>query len=128
MGENTLALIKHLTAPGSAIPGLKAGFEHKRMHMVYFGLMSHFFMYKFSTAKVIYGALLAGSLAVTRPMWHGQARGALAALGGLFGSLLMPNIVALVMQQVLGKGMSWFAGGHFAAMGLYGPATLLGEC
>ncbi|KAJ7304555.1 hypothetical protein DFH08DRAFT_903357 [Mycena albidolilacea] len=125
MGENTLALIRHLTAPGSAIPKL-ANFERKRMRMVYFGLMSHFFMYRFSTAKVIYGALLAGALVLSRSAWHGQRRGVLAVFGGLLGSLLAPNIVALIMHRVLGKGMSWFAGGHFAAIGLYSPATLLG--
>ncbi|KAJ7083760.1 hypothetical protein C8R44DRAFT_53144 [Mycena epipterygia] len=126
MGENTLALIRHLTAPGSPIPKLKAGFEHKRMHMVYFGLLSHFFMYRFSTAKVIYGALLAASLALTRPVWRAQGRGVLAVGGGILGCLLAPNVVALGMRHGLGKGMSWFAGGHFAAIRLYGPATLLG--
>ncbi|KAF7370093.1 Peptide hydrolase [Mycena sanguinolenta] len=125
MGENTLALIKHLTAEGSAIPKL-AQSEHKPMRVVFFGLMSHFFMYRFSTAKVLYGALLAGSLLLTRPVWQGQRRGVLAVMGGLLGSLLTPNIVALLMDRVLGKGMSWFAGGHFAALGLYAPATLLG--
>ncbi|KAJ6577643.1 hypothetical protein B0H19DRAFT_1120767 [Mycena capillaripes] len=126
MGENTLALIRHLTSSSSPLPKLKAGFEHKRMHLVYFGLLSHFFIYRFSTAKVAYGALLASSLALTRPVWKGQGRGVLAVMGGLFGSLLMPNIVAVVMHRVLGKGMSWFAGAHFSAIGLYAPATLLG--
>jgi hypothetical protein len=126
MGENTLALIRHLTAPGSAIPKL-ANFERKRMRMVYFGLMSHFFMYTFSTAKAIYGALLAAALVLSRSAWNGQRRGVLAVFGGLLGSLLAPNIVALIMHRVLGKGMSWFAGGHFAAIGLYTPATLLGS-
>ncbi|KAJ7202713.1 hypothetical protein B0H12DRAFT_1206341 [Mycena haematopus] len=126
MGENTLALIRHLTAPGSAIPKL-AHFEHKRMRVVYFGLMSHFFMYRFSTAKAVYGTLLAGSLVLTRSVWKGQRRGVLAVMIGLLGRLLTPNIVALVMHRVLGKGMSWFAGGHFAAIGLYAPATLLGQ-
>ncbi|KAJ7197735.1 hypothetical protein GGX14DRAFT_470744 [Mycena pura] len=126
MGENVLALIRHLTAPGSAIPTLKAGFEHKRMHLVFFGYLSHFFMYSFSTAKIMYGALLAGSLALTRPVWHGQRRGMVAVLAGLVGSVLAPNGLALVMHYVLGKGMSWFAGGHFAAIALYGPVALLG--
>ncbi|KAF7356117.1 Peptide hydrolase [Mycena venus] len=128
MGENTLALIRHLTAPGSPIPTLVANSSHKHKHMrvVYFGLMSHFFMYRFSTAKVIYGALLLGSLVLTRSAWRGQRRGVVAVMSGLLGSLLTPNIVALVMHRVLGKGMSWFAGGHFAAIALYAPATLLG--
>ncbi|KAJ7097218.1 hypothetical protein B0H15DRAFT_825213 [Mycena belliarum] len=124
MGENTLALIRHLTAAGSALPTLKAGFAHKRMHMVYFGLMGRFFIYRFSTAKVLYGALFAGALALARG--HAVGAGVRAVGTGILGSMLVPNLVALVMQRGLGKGMSWFAGGHFAAIGLYAPATLLG--
>ncbi|KAJ7031858.1 hypothetical protein C8F04DRAFT_1109292 [Mycena alexandri] len=127
MGENTLALIRHLTAPDSALPKLKAGFEeHKRMHLVFFGLLSHFFMYRFSTAKVIYASLLAGSLVLTRPVLPRLRGGVVAVISGLLGSLLAPNIVAFIMHRVLGRGMSWFAGGHFAAIGLYAPTTLLG--
>ncbi|KAJ7736555.1 hypothetical protein DFH07DRAFT_905762 [Mycena maculata] len=126
MGENTLALIKHLTAPGSAIPTLSSNTNAARMHMVYFGLLSHFFMYRFATAKALYGAMLAGALVLTRAQWTGQARGVLAVLGGIGGALMVPNIVALVTVHGLGRGMSWFAGGHFAAIGLYGPAALLG--
>ncbi|KAJ7698147.1 hypothetical protein B0H17DRAFT_1261330 [Mycena rosella] len=130
MGENTLALIRHLTAPGSALPQLindGPGHKKKKMQMVYFGLMSHFFMYRFATAKVLYGALLASALALTRPVWGEQARGMLAVGVGIVGSMGAPNVVALVMHRVLGKGMSWFAGGHFAAIRLYGPVTLLDE-
>ncbi|KAJ7768520.1 hypothetical protein B0H16DRAFT_1520063 [Mycena metata] len=127
MGENALALIRHLTAPDSALPELKAGFgEHKRMHLVFFGLLSHFFIYRFSTAKVIYASLLAGSLMLTRPVLPRLRGGVVAVIGGLLGSLLAPNIVAFCMHRVLGRGMSWFAGGHFAAIGLYAPVTLLG--
>ncbi|KAJ7166799.1 hypothetical protein C8R46DRAFT_1095357 [Mycena filopes] len=126
MGENTLALIRHLTAPESALPKLKAGYDHKGMHLVFFGLMSHFFMYRFSTAKVIYASLLAGSLVLTRPVFPRLRGGVIAVMGGLLGSLIAPNIVAVIMQQVLGRGMSWFAGGHLAAIGLYAPVSLLG--
>ncbi|KAK7024849.1 peptide hydrolase [Favolaschia claudopus] len=125
MGENTLALIKYLTAPGSPIPKL-ANFERKKPHLVFYSLLSHFLMYRFSTAKLIYGALFLSALRLTRSVWSGQPRGILAVVTGLLGSILSANAVALIMQHGLGKGMSWFAGGHFAAIGLYAPATLLG--
>ncbi|KAJ6614116.1 hypothetical protein B0H10DRAFT_2046102 [Mycena sp. CBHHK59/15] len=127
MGENTLALIKYITALGSPLPTLqKTGFQNKRMQTVYFGLFGYFFMYSFTRAKVMYGSLFVSTLVLTRPVWRGQGRGVLAVMSGLVGGILMPNVVAFVMQQVLGKGMSWFAGGTFAALGLYGPAALLG--
>ncbi|KAJ7625774.1 hypothetical protein FB45DRAFT_922289 [Roridomyces roridus] len=127
-GENVLALIKHLAAPGSAIPSLqKIDKQHKKMGLVYFGLMYHFFMYRVSTAKVLYGALFAGAVLVARgDGGKGLRNGAIAALGGLGGAVVLSNVLALVMREVLGKGMSWFAGEHFGAMGLYVPATLLG--
>jgi len=46
-----------------------------------------------------------------------------SALGALIGA----NVVAFVMQQVLGRGMSWFKG-EFEPLILYGPAALCGTC
>ncbi|KAF7323535.1 Peptide hydrolase [Mycena kentingensis (nom. inval.)] len=128
MGENTLALIEHLTAPGSPLPSLYDVGSSKHngvgMHLVYFGFLSWFFMYRFSTAKVLYGALLAAVVFWTRDdLRKHKLRAVLAGLGG---TVLLPNIVAVFMANGLGKGMSWFAGGPWAALTLYAPMALLG--
>ncbi|KAJ7056182.1 hypothetical protein C8F01DRAFT_1029694 [Mycena amicta] len=130
MGENTLALIKYLTAPGSPIPTLSGSSKHsKKMHLVFLNFLSHFFMYRFSTAKVMYSALLVSVIRWTQPIFQNTKKlrgGVRAVLTGLLGAVLLPNVVAVLLSNVLGKGMSWFAGDVFSAMGLYAPIALLG--
>ncbi|KAF7318377.1 Peptide hydrolase [Mycena chlorophos] len=129
MGENTLALIKHLTAPGSPLPKLSGSSKHhQKMHLVFLAFLTKFFMYRFSTAKVMYGVSLATAVFFTRPIlakkrWRGGVR---AVLTGLLGTIVVPNLLAFFMSKVLGKGMSWFSGYVFGALGLYAPAALLG--
>ncbi|KAF9458872.1 hypothetical protein BDZ94DRAFT_1225561 [Collybia nuda] len=136
MAENTLALLQHLSASGSPIPTLT---EYTPPTTVFFSYLGFFFIYSFTTAKVMYSALLAVSLVFVRAtyvdpapamkkgrgVWAEQRRGAVAVVVGILGSVLMPNLVAVVMQRVLGKSMSWFASQYSAIM-LYGPASLLG--
>ena len=57
--------------------------------------------------------------------WREQGKGAIAVTAGIAGTLLLPNVVAIVMRSVLNKGMSWFKN-PLAPIGLYGPAALLG--
>ncbi|KAF7291994.1 Peptide hydrolase [Mycena indigotica] len=129
MGENTLALVKHLSANGSPIPNLSGSAHHnQKIHLVFLSVLEHFFMYRFSTAKVMYGILLVSVFLWTRPIlgdkkWQAGAR---AVPTGLLGAIIVPNLVALFMSKILGKGMSWFAAEVFGVLGLYAPAALLG--
>ncbi|GLB41442.1 putative peptide hydrolase [Lyophyllum shimeji] len=136
MAENTLALLRYLSAAGSPIPTLTT---YTRPTTVFFSYLGHFFIYSFTTAKIMYTALLVASIVLVvatyndpapalrkgRSVWSEQARGLRAVVAGLLGCVLVPNLVALVMMRVLGKGMSWFAN-EYSAMVLYVPAALLG--
>jgi hypothetical protein len=96
-------------------------------------------MYSFSTANIMYSALLVASVVLVRltfvdpapalkaghGFWREQGKGAIAVTAGVAGMLLLPNVVAVVMRSVLNKGMSWFKN-PLAPIGLYGPAALLG--
>ena len=57
--------------------------------------------------------------------WREQIKGGIAVVFGAIGSVLVPNLVAVVMRHVLNKGMSWFTN-PLAPLGLYGPAAVLG--
>lgn len=137
MAENALALLQYLSAPGSPIPTLT---EYTPPTTVFFSYLGLFFIYSFTTAKILYSALLVACLIFVRVtyidpapamkkgrgVWREQGRGVVAVLAGILGSLLMPNIVALLMRHVLGKSMSWFSS-QYSAIALYGPASLLGK-
>ena len=58
-------------------------------------------------------------------IWREQARGCVAVVSGAVGAIAGANLVALVMVNVLGKGMSWFSS-EMSTLGLYGPAALAG--
>ena len=52
---------------------------------------------------------------------------ALLALGSsILGTLLLPNLVAIVLDKVLGRGMSWFAN-EYSVILLFAPPALLGS-
>ena len=53
-------------------------------------------------------------------------RGTFAVLSSLLGTLLVPNLIALVLDKLLGKGMSWFSN-EYSVIALFAPAALLGE-
>ncbi|KAG6889796.1 hypothetical protein C0992_004061 [Termitomyces sp. T32_za158] len=132
MAENTLALLRYLSAAGSPIPTLTT---YTRPTTVYYSYLGQFFVYSFTTAKIIYTFLFLATfsfvtLTYKNPVsggsiWSGQLRGVLAVIAGLIGTLLVPNFVAFVLRYVLGKGMSWFAN-EYSAIVLYAPPALLG--
>lgn len=128
MAENTLALLRFLSSEDSPLPNLTAGYT--RPTTVYFTLFGGFYMYSFKTAKLMYSALFLSCLLfvwVSSPS-QGRAertKGLVAVLAAVAGTIIVPNVVALVMSKGLNKGMSWFSS-PFAPLFLYAPPTLLG--
>lgn len=137
MGENTLALLRHLSSDQSPLPSLTEGYT-KPTTVFFAHLGTTFFIYSFRTAKIMYTALLAVSLAYVRltfvrpqrakanTFWQEQKKGSIAVVAGMVGTVLVPNLIAVTMRSVLHKPMSWFTS-PLAPLGLYGPASLLGS-
>jgi len=139
MGENVLALIRHLTSSDSPLPSLTTGYTTPTT--VFFNhIFQTFFTYSYATAKVIYTALFLSSFLLVwvtfvdpAPalkkagcgFWREQIRGCFAVTAGMLGALLIPNVIAFIMKNVLDKAMSWFTS-PLAAIAFYGPAGLLG--
>lgn len=139
MGENVLALMRYLSSAGSPLPTLTEGYA--RPSTVFFShINGWFFMYSFATAKVMYTLLFFASLALVRityvdpapalkkignGFWREQIKGGMAVVFGVIGTLLIPNLVAVVMKYALNKGLSWFAS-PLMPLALYGPAAILG--
>ncbi|KAJ7597220.1 hypothetical protein C8J56DRAFT_919522 [Mycena floridula] len=123
MGENTLALLLHMTSSASPLPSLTQGYTTPTT--VFFSLFTSFFVYSFTTAKIIYGGMFLATVLIMKVSMRELALGVSANILGFTGALIFPNIVALIMTQVLGKGMSWFSGEILPVI-LYGPPAILG--
>lgn len=139
MGENVLSLMRYLSSSESPLPTLTEGYTRpSTVFLTHIGGL--FFIYSFATAKVMYILLFLASFALVRityvdpapalkkvgdGFWSEQLKGGIAVVFGAIGTLLVPNLVAVVMKYVLNKGMSWFAS-PLTPLGLYGPAALLG--
>ena len=132
MGENVLALVKYLSSNRSPLPTLTEGYTLPST--VYFTHIGVFITYSFATARIMYTALFLATLLLVRfrnkklgglSVWRTQAKGVTAVLAGLAGGLVVPNAVAFVMANVVGRSMSWFAHESSAIL-LYGVPTLLG--
>lgn len=132
MAENLLALVKYLSSDRSPLPTLTEGYT--RPSTVYFTHIGVFITYSFATARIMYTALFFATLLLVHfgnkklgglSVWSTQAKGVTAVLTGLAGGLVVPNVVAFVMANVLGRSMSWFSN-VFSAILLYGVPTLLG--
>lgn len=123
-----MALLRFLSSKDSPLPNLTAGYT--RPTTVYFTLFGSFYMYSFKAAKIMYSALFVACLLFVRVSSPSRGRsewtrGLVAVLAAVAGTVIMPNVVALVMSKGLNKGMSWFTS-PFAPLFLYAPPTLLG--
>jgi hypothetical protein len=132
MAENVLSLIRDLTSSNSPLPSLTTGYT-KPTTVFFSHLYKSFFKYSFSTAKIMYSALLILCVIFVRVshshsgfgrFWTELLRGCLAVLVGVIGALLVPNVVAIMMMK-MDKAMSWYAK-PLAPVVLYGPAGLFG--
>lgn len=137
MAENTLGLLQYLSSSESPLPSLTAGYS--KPSTVYFQSFSHFFVYSFKTAQILYTILLALSVSLVRFMFVPPAPelrqsrgivsdnlvGILAVGSAVLGSVVGVNVVAFIMRSVLNKSLSWFSR-ELACMLLYGPAALAG--
>ncbi|CAL1714519.1 unnamed protein product [Somion occarium] len=137
MADNTLALLLYLSSAESPLPSLTEGYS--KPATVFFHALSHFWVYSFQTAKVLYGASLVFTIIVVRATFVPPApalrqgrgiisenlRGVFALSVGILGALIGANVVAFVMRSVLNKGMSWFSV-EFSCLALFGPAALGG--
>ena len=138
MAENTLALLLHLTSSDSPLPELaSAGYSSPRT--VFFEYFGKFLVYSFDTAKLMYCTTAVLALIVARLTFVDPApalkkgtsfvselvRGIVAVSSAFIGAVIGVNVVALIMDKVLGRSLSWFSS-VFACILLYGPAALAG--
>jgi MFS family permease len=127
MGENTMALLKHLTSSAADLTHIKPAST-----TVFFsglgGLI--FIMYSKTKALRVYTSLfVAGMTLITRNVKSKHYSiyffGFLAAIGSLLGFVIGSNVVAFIMSIVLGKPLSWYRYESFPIL-LFGPPALAG--
>ncbi|KAL4061947.1 hypothetical protein V8B97DRAFT_2025645 [Scleroderma yunnanense] len=124
MADNVLALLRYLSSENSPIPTLANGFV--RPQIVFFGLLGSFFVYSFTTAKILYGMMFVASLCLVRVARVKRVWSACGAvLSALVGAIIGANVVAAIMKYVLNKPLSWFKGEYYP-LALYGPAAIGG--
>jgi hypothetical protein len=137
MAENTLGILQYLSSDASPLPSLTKGYA--RPATVFFTQFGHFFQFQFATARLMYGALFALSLTLTRFAYRKRVPGTSsmsflteqwvgvrALLVAFVGALIGANGLAAIVHRVLGRNMSWFASEHSALL-LYGPAIFSGS-
>lgn len=138
MADNTLALLKYLASAESPLPTLTSGYT--KPTTVFFYVFHYFFIYSFSTAKVMYALLLVASVVFVKVSFVQPApalrkgagvisqnlKGLAAHLLGLLGAVIGANVVAFIMSTVLNRGLSWFSV-ELSCLVLYGPAAVTGE-
>ncbi|KAI0718042.1 hypothetical protein C8T65DRAFT_706971 [Cerioporus squamosus] len=138
MAENTLALLLHLTSSESPLPELAAA-GYSSPQTVFFDYFGQLLVYSYSTAKLLYSATAILALVVARLTFADPApalkkgtsfvsesiKGMAAVASAFIGAAVGVNTVALLMDKVLGRPLSWFSS-EFACILLYGPAALAG--
>ena len=138
MADNVHALLLHLTSSDSPLPEL-ATTGYTKPQTVFFEHFGYFLVYSFTTAKILYTVSFVLALIVARGTFVNpapalkkgtsflgeQIKGIVATSGAFIGAVVGVNVVAFIMDKVLGKSFSWFTS-VFAPVFLYGPAALSG--
>jgi hypothetical protein len=131
MADNALALLLHLSSPSSPIPSLIP--HHKESpRLVFFAILGRFFfLYSFTTASILSGALLVVSaflahLAAKQLNAKIFLKGTYAIVSAVVGSVLGANTVAFLMDKVLGRPLSWFSS-EVASIFLFAPPAIAGS-
>lgn len=142
MGDNALALLQYLSSDASPLPSLVTGYT--RPSTVFFSNLGTFFKFSYNTARFLYLAFFALSVAFVGAtyrnpapalkkgakspyygVWAANAQGIVATILSLLGALVGANGLAVIMNVTMNSGMSWFAS-EMSALVLYGPAALTG--
>ena len=134
MADNTLALLKFLSSEESTLPSLHGRIPGQVPSSVYFAIVGrYFFLYSAATAKAMSLALLLLSSVLARSALPPGVsvtdvvfKGFYAIISAVVGAVIGANIVALCMDRLLHRALSWFS--HEAApVLLFGPPALAGE-
>ena len=137
MGENTLALLQYLSSDESPLPSLASGYA--KPTTVFYQVLSYFIVYSSKTAVTLYASLLSASFLLVKFTFavapaagkrvpgftSSHLKGTLVIIGSFIGALVGANVVAFVMDGVLGKPLSWFSQ-ELSCVALYGPPAVAG--
>ncbi len=123
MGENALALVRHLTSSKSPLPTLVEGYT-KPSTVYWSHVVGPFVVYSAFTAKLMYGATLLLAIFLKRAGWNNVGKGMTLGVLSFLGALLGANAVALGMVAI-GRGMSWFKN-EVGSVILFGPGAIVG--
>ena len=134
MADNTLALLKFLSSKESTLPLLHGRIPGQIPSSVYFSIVGKiFFLYSATTAEAMSLILLLMSAVLARitlPLGVGVTdvvfKGFYAIVSAVVGAVVGANLVALCMDQVLHRALSWFSN-EAAPLLLFGPPALAGE-
>lgn len=127
MGENTMALLKHLSAETTDLTNIE-----RSSSTVYFSAFGGyaFFMYSKTTALQLYLTMFVVAMTLVSRNVNSSNRkvyllSVFASLGSFLASIIFPNLAAFITATVLQKPLSWYR--HEALpLALFAPPSLVG--
>lgn len=127
MGENTMALLKHLSAETTDLTKIE-----RSSSTVYFSAFGGyaFFMYSKTTALQLYLTMFVVAMTLVSRKVNSSNRKVyvlsfFASIGSFLASIIVPNLAAFVTATVLQKPLSWYR--HEALpLALFAPPSLVG--
>ncbi|KAF9435488.1 hypothetical protein BGZ76_006188 [Entomortierella beljakovae] len=125
MGENALALVKHLGNEASLTTELGGMFE-KTSEVVFFDILGVFFVaYSLKSAEIAHTvifalALISLSIGASKP----TIKSVVSVLISAIGAIVAPNFIALFLVAI-GKPMQWFTS-EWLPLVIFGPSSVVG--